>query len=81
MPTPRSSARPSTGPTGWSCAANAVVADADRIRTLVTDVTAPVAELEALTGLGIETIVTGPQDDLAQDAHEPTDHGDPGRAG
>jgi DeoR/GlpR family transcriptional regulator of sugar metabolism len=62
-------------------AANAVVADADRIRSLVTDATAPVAELEALIGLGIETIVTGPQDDLAQDAHEPTDHGDPGRAG
>ena len=62
-------------------AANAVVADADRIRTLVTDVTAPGDELEALTGLGIETIVTGPNDDLAQDAHEPTDHGDPGRAG
>src|SRR4029077_196200 len=48
-------------------AANAVVADADRIRTLVTDVTAPGEELEALTGLGIETIVTGPNDDLAQD--------------
>lgn len=62
-------------------AANAVVADADRIRTLVTDATAPAAELEALTGLGIETIVTGPNDDLAQDAHEPTGRGDPGRAG
>lgn len=44
-------------------AANAVVADASRIRTLVTDEEAPAAELAALKALGIEIIVAGRSDD------------------
>jgi len=46
-------------------ATNAVVTSADRIRTLVTDDTAPPAELAALAALGLEIIIAGADDDTA----------------
>ena len=45
-------------------AANAVVADASRIRTLVTDAAAPSGELAALAAAGVEVIVAGASDDV-----------------
>lgn len=62
-------------------AANAVVTDADRIRTLVTDDTAPAAETDALADLGIEILVAGPKDDVARGADGPADGHGPGRGG
>jgi len=47
-------------------AANAVVAEASRIHTLVTDRTAPETELAALTGLGVEIVMAGVADDAAE---------------
>ena len=42
--------------------ANAVVAEAGVIRTLVTDEGAPAAELAALRRLGLEIVIAGPDD-------------------
>jgi DeoR/GlpR family transcriptional regulator of sugar metabolism len=52
-------------------AANAVVADARGIQTLVTDEGAPADELAALSRIGVETIIAGGTDDqlLAQEAN------------
>jgi DeoR/GlpR family transcriptional regulator of sugar metabolism len=54
-------------------AANAVVAGADRIRTLVTDGTAPPDELAALAGLGLEIIIAGADDDAADPSVDGSD--------
>ncbi len=54
-------------------AANAVVADAGLIRTLVTDDGAPGRELSALRALGLEIIIAGPGD---PDGTQPK-HSDP----
>jgi DeoR/GlpR family transcriptional regulator of sugar metabolism len=47
-------------------AANAVVTDAHRIRTLVTDGTAPPAELEKIAALGVEIIIADAADDAPE---------------
>jgi len=47
-------------------AANAVVTDAGRIRTLVTDGTAPPAELETIAALGVEIIIADAADDAPE---------------
>lgn len=47
-------------------AANSVVADAARIRTLVTDRSAPEAELAALAAQGVEIVIAGADDDAIE---------------
>lgn len=47
-------------------AANAVVTDAARIRTLVTDRGAPEDELAALAALGVEIVIAGAVDDATE---------------
>ena len=54
-------------------AANAVVAEARLIQTLVTDEGAPTVEVAALRGLGIEIVIAG-RDEPAGDQ---SNHGDP----
>lgn len=56
-------------------AANAVVAEAARIRTLVTDAGAPGDELAALAALGVEIVIAGTTDDAAD---APADGAGPG---
>ncbi len=56
-------------------AANAVVAEADRIRTLVTDAGAPGDEVAALAALGVEIVIAGTADDAAD---APADGAGPG---
>ena len=56
-------------------AANAVVAEAVRIRTLVTDAGAPGDELAALAALGVEIVIAGRTDDSAD---APADGAGPG---
>ncbi len=56
-------------------AANAVVAEAVRIRTLVTDAGAPDDEVAALAALGVEIVIAGAADDAAD---APADGAGPG---
>jgi len=52
--------------------ANAVVADVSRVTTLVTDASAPAAELAAIRAAGIEVVVAGAGDEVHEPhAHEP----------
>ena len=44
-------------------ATNAVVTEAGRVGTLVTDRGAPEAELAALAALGVEVVIAGADDD------------------
>lgn len=62
-------------------AANAVVTDAGRIRSLVTDGSAPESEIAAIAALGVEIVVAGPKDDVAHDGEGPGPGTRPGNAG
>jgi DeoR family transcriptional regulator, aga operon transcriptional repressor len=55
-------------------AANAVVADAGRIHSLVTDERAKDTEIAALAELGIEIVVAGPKDDVAHETDGSAPH-------